>query len=423
MDPRRSLTVGRFKLEDWLRTKNAAGLGSLALLAASARATADVKLARLIAVATYFPRTDLARRAMRIAGRHAAENVKTAPTSGVASLERSVILKPFVSEREPGFLAVSFEHELMKLVRLSSFSRLERQYRIVFLPTWQPFYSVALSLLDARSTQPYFLMPSAFSERDLCGEFSQKCTFLPFHAASWVRAALYPASSQKKTIDLLMVANFSRHKRHWRLLEALSQMPREIRAVFAGVPLSGRTAASLYEEARLFGVEDRTEIIESPPDESLRDLLRAARLLCAMTHKEGSYIAVAEALMAGTPVAMFSNAKIGTKAYINDETGFLLSPRKRLAPQLMRALDNAEVFQPQTWAKENISAEVNSVSLNKLLRQWSIEQDLEWTLETEPVYSRHFEFLYLRDDAEPDLAGEYRRLRREFGLGVARPAA
>jgi glycosyltransferase involved in cell wall biosynthesis len=423
MGIRRSLTVARLKIEDGLRTRNAAGLGSLAMLAASALSTADVKLSRLIAAATYFPRTGVARRTMRMAGKLAAECVTTASTTVAVSLERSVVLKPYVSEREPGFLAVSFEHELMKLVRLGSFSHLEEQYRIVFLPTWQPFYSVALSLLDARSTQPYFLMPSAFSESDLCSEFSQKCVFLPFHAASWVRASLYPPSSDERTIDLLMVANFSRHKRHWKLLEALSQMPREISAVFAGVPLSGRTAASLRDEARLFGVEDRIDIVENATDESLRGLLRDARLLCAMTHKEGSYIAVAEALMAGTPVAMFSNAKIGTKVYVTDETGFLLSTRKRLAPQLMSALDKAGAVRPQTWAKGNISAEANSAKLNQLLQHWSSERDLRWTQDVEPVYCQHFEFLYLRDDAEPSLAGEYRRLRQEFGLGVVRPAA
>jgi glycosyltransferase involved in cell wall biosynthesis len=353
----------------------------------------------------------------------ATECVTTASTTAAASLERSVVLKPYVSAREPGFLAVSFEHELMKLVRLDSFSRLEKQYRIVFLPTWQPFYSVALSLLDARSTQPYFLMPSAFSESDLCSEFSQKCVFLPFHAASWVRASLYPSSADARTIDLLMVANFSRHKRHWKLLEALSQMPREISAVFAGVPLSGRSAASLRSEARLFGVEDRIDIVENATDESLRGLLRSARLLCAMTHKEGSYIAVAEALMAGTPVAMFSNARIGTKAYVTDQTGFLLSARKRLAPQLMNALDKADAVRPQVWAKENISAEVNSARLDESLRQWSTEHDLAWTQGVEPVYCQHFQFLYLRDDAEARLAGEYRRLKEEVSLGVARPAA
>jgi glycosyltransferase involved in cell wall biosynthesis len=276
-------------------------------------------------------------------------------------------------------------------------------------------------LLDARSTQPYFLMPSAFSESDLCSEFSQKCVFLPFHAASWVRASLYPSSPDERTIDLLMVANFSRHKRHWRLLEALSQMPREISAVFVGVPLFRRTAASLRYEARLFGVEDRIDIVERASDESLRGILRSARLMCAMTHKEGSYIAVAEALMAGTPVAMFSNAKIGTKAYVTNETGFLLSARKQLAPQLMSALDKADAVRPQTWAKENISAEANSARLNQLLQQWSTEHDLRWTHDVEPVYCQHFQFRYLRDDAEPSLEGEYRRLRQEFGLSVVRP--
>jgi glycosyltransferase involved in cell wall biosynthesis len=173
-------------------------------------------------------------------------------------------------------------------------------------------------------------------------------------------------------------------------------------------------------EARLFGVEDRIRIVEGATDQELRRLFSGARLFCAMTHKEGSYIAVAEALMAGLPVAMFETAKIGSKAYINDETGFLLTADKPLGPQLEWALKRSDEVKPQPWARANISAEVNCKKLNELLRRWASVRQMSWTRDIEPFYCEHFEFHYFRDTAEGEMMSEYARLRELFGLTVQR---
>jgi glycosyltransferase involved in cell wall biosynthesis len=369
----------------------------------------------------YFPRYHAGRLAVERAKQTARASLSSKAFEEFAVLERSILLKPFVSEKEPGLLLVSFENELAKLALLSRLPALERAYRIAFLPTWQPFYSEPLYLLEARAALPFFLMPSAFSEQDLCGRFSDKCKFLPFHAASWVSSGRYPTPSSTRSVDLLMIANFSRHKRHWKLFEALRDMPPSLRVVVAGVPLAGRSAQSLLREAKLFGVEKRIRIVEKPTDDELRALLRNARLFCAMTHKEGSYIAVAEALMAGVPVAMLRSAVVGSKAYINAETGFLLDPSKPLAQELTTALSKCDELRPQDWAKQNISAEINSAILNSQIRQILLAEHQEWTSDLEPFFCEHFEFRYFDAGAETRLRKDYTYLQSEFGLTIRRP--
>jgi glycosyltransferase involved in cell wall biosynthesis len=317
-------------------------------------------------------------------------------------------------------LVVSFEQELARVVTLERFGALEADYRIIFMPTWQPFYSEAMCVLAARSAHPFFVMPSEFSEEALCAEFSPRCNYLPFHAGSWVRGDLYGPVAKEKTIDILMIANFSRQKRHWKLFEALAELSPRLRIVLAGVPLGVRSSASLRHEARLFGVEDRIRIIEGASDEEIRELLSRARLLCALSHKEGSYIAVAEALMAGVPVGMFKSAKIGSKAYITSATGFLFAPEEPLSWQLERALKTADKLNPQPWAKANIAAEVNCKMLNGLLKQWATTHRMEWTRDIEAFYCEHFEFRYFENTAEAGMHGEYERIQRVFGLTVRR---
>ena len=86
-----------------------------------------------------------------------------------------------------------------------------------------------------------------------------------------------------------------------------------------GESFESRTKESLEMEARVFGVENRINIVEDPSQNEIADYLSRSKIFCALSHKEGSYIAVVESLMANTPVGMYANAMIGSKAYINEK--------------------------------------------------------------------------------------------------------
>lgn len=412
-----TLSILKLHLKDELRMHNASGLAALLKSFEGFHPNARKQMNALIRIALYYPNTRFGQYAIRKANEKAKKVLPQLKLTEQTEIIRSAIIKPYVSSNEPGFLMVSFETELDKLIRLKRFDELTSQYRIIFLPTWQPFYTESMCLLAARSKYPYFIMPSAFIEQKLCETFSPKSNYLPFHAASWVNDEFYD-SPKEKTIDLLMVANFLSYKRHWKLFEALKHLPKSLRVVLAGVPIGNRTKGSLLKEARLFGVDDRFTIIEGATDEELKELLRSAKLFCAMTHKEGSYIAVAESCMAGTPVAMFDSAKIGTKAYINNQTGILLSYKKPLHSQLEKALSIVDGLTPQRWAKMNISAKQNSQKLNDHLKTYSFTNGLNWTTDIEPIFCKHFNFNYFNQQRNFSMSNEYTRLQHDFGLAV-----
>ena len=423
------LSIILLRIEDFLRTNNAAGVKMFRAPAILLFGNPLARIKSLIEIATYYPRASIGQLAISKASALTKRYLSHFHQVDKTEISRSAIIKPFISENELGFLLVSFEQNLDNVLSLKKFIELSAQYRIIFLPTWQPFYSTAACLLAARSQEPFFIMPSAFSEEDLCQKFTPLCHFLPFHAASWVHGDLYETPCRTKMIDILMVANFSKYKRHWKLFEALSALPSTLRVTLAGPAWEGRTRNSLLGEARLFGVEKQITIVEGASDSpslrlkgqpTIRELLSKSRLLCAMSAKEGSYIAVAEALMAGTPVAMFRTAKIGTRAYINEETGFFLDAHKPVGPQLNKILQRVDNINPQPWAKRNISAKVNSEKLNILLRCWSESLGLGWSKGIEPFFSRHFEFEYIDSRAEERFKPEYGRVSDQFGLSIKR---
>jgi glycosyltransferase involved in cell wall biosynthesis len=343
--------------------------------------------------------------------------------SDSVDLERSILLKRHVSEGERGVLLVSFESELLKLARLKALPEFEDRYAIIFLPTWQPFYSEAIFRFAARAHRPYWIMPSASSDQQLCANLGPLCKPLPFQASSWVSERQYGDTAPSKTIDLLMLANFSRYKRHWRLFEAIKDMPDSVSIVLAGVPIGNRTIHSLRAEADAFGVSNRIIFRERPTDDEVASLLASAKVFCALSHKEGSYIAVAEALLAGTPVAIFDDAIVGSKEYICPETGWLLNPRQRLGPQLVTCLSRASTLHPREWAKRHIAAEVNFPRLNDLMRAYTSELGEDWSVDLAAFDCRHFEFAYSDPSAERDMSVEYQSVATQFGIRIARTPA
>jgi glycosyltransferase involved in cell wall biosynthesis len=406
------------RVQDWARTANLSRIKSV-FLRIFARFLAPEKLvnARVLYLVAWHPargRRVLVKKTIALAG----TRNKLVDSTQIAT---SILLKSSVSADERGVLLVSFEPQLSKLVALKDFPELEKRYAIVFVPTWQPFDSEAIFVLAARAQRPFWVMPSSTADQSLCADLGRLCRPLPFQASSWASYAQYADTRAAKRVDLLMLANFSSYKRHWRLFEAARDLPVSLRIVVAGRPCFGRTAESLLEEADAFGVRDRIELVEDPSDEEVARLLASARVFCGLSHKEGSYIAIAEALLADTAVAMFADAVVGSKEYIGPATGWLLEPKQPLAPQLLRCLQQVDERRPREWAKTNISAEANNPRFNELMRQDAMQLGEQWTVDLARFYCRHFEFEYFDRTAQARFGEEYQLLSDRFGLTVRRP--
>lgn len=218
-----------------------------------------------------------------------------------ARFPRTLILKaPKPSER--GILLVSFEDELERLGALPCFAEIERRYRVLYMPSTKGVVSKSLLSFLCRASRPVGILPSYLqAEAPMVAALGPKAMFFPFHAASWVSGESYQKEwTANKSIDLLMVATFASLKRHWLMFKALSQMPESVRATVVGVPIGRRTEDSIMGEARLYGVDSRVSMVKNPTQLELRRLYAQAKLFCAFTHREGSFIAVVEALMANT---------------------------------------------------------------------------------------------------------------------------
>jgi glycosyltransferase involved in cell wall biosynthesis len=410
-------------LKNWLRERNATAVLALRRLVQSfAGKDREARLQAISDVLRHFAESPGGHRIARQGLRLAANPDLDIARPDTAALIHSLILKPYVSPQEKGFLLVSFEKELAKLVSAETLRRIEKRFYIIFLPSWTGLFSPPLFALAARSSQKFFVMPVHKRERAASRLLGPDCIPLPFNAASWVKAEFFQDRDLERDIDCLMVANFAEFKRHWILFKALQGLPASVRAVCVGVPMGKRTSQTIRQETEDYGVADRVDIIEDPSQKDLRLYFQRARVFCALSYREGSFISVAEALMSGTPVVMFRNAFIGTKELINSRNGALVDSVAGLRESILHLISNADHSAIQAESEGVISASANCHKLNAMLKDITARDGAGWTRDIFHVFNIRLEFYYEDNSARQQIEEDIEYLTKAgIKLKLAQP--
>ena len=342
-----------------------------------------------------------------------------------ADVPKALILKPPVSPRERGVLLVSFEDQWLRLLRSGQAAAIAARYDLLLAPSASPPPDAELLLMARLWPGRLFTLLSNLADGRLMRRASARLHPIPLLSSSWVDpAAFVPHLGKPKDHDIVMLAHFDPVKRHWLLFDALRRLPRSFRVLLMGVPLGRHTEEKFWAEARAFGVQDRFELRVRPTRDEVMEGLARSRVSLVFSKQEGSCIAVAEALFADTPVGLFRDARIGSKAFINGQTGLLLS-RRDLAGQLRRFVEEAPGYRPRAWALANISCHVSGAVLNRHLRRAAEQAGGVWTRDV-LSFANGLVPAYLSPGDEATTAPWYEDFAHSYGLllgPAARPGA
>lgn len=332
-------------------------------------------------------------------------------------LTTSLVLKEPGPGGEKGVLYCSFEYNWMRILAHYDAKGLLSEYFLVGASSWSPTDYVGLANWSGISRDPLFIGISNRSDLQSYGLLAPLIEPVPLMASDWTHPGYYyPRPHVERDIDILMVANFSRFKRHWLLFEALRRMPPDLRVVLIGIAPPGRGVDVIRAEARAFGAPQELEILPGVPNSTVGSYQERAKVSLIFSRREGSCVAVAESLFAGSPVGMMHDAHVGSKAYITDQTGVLLR-RRGLSRALSEFIERSGTFNTRAWAEANISCFRSSHLLNAQLRAYSQRAGLPWTRDIVPMCWRHFP-TYATDEGEQELVGAPERLRREHGVSM-----
>jgi len=336
-------------------------------------------------------------------------------------IEKGVVLKPYIGPREKGVVLISFEYQWARLMSVANLDEFARRYTLITAPTWSPPHALENVLFADRypGDRIYTLLSNAV-DTETFPRLSPKFRPLPLYASNWVNADLYtPVPFEKKDIDILMVANFGEYKRHFVLFDALRELPRDFRVVLIGQPVGIRTAARLRDEARTFGVANRFELLESVPDKTVVDSLCRAKVSVILSKQEGSCVAVMESLIANTPVGMFEDAIVGSKIFIDENSGRLLRS-SNLAAQLGEFVEQANRYSPRNRVLEQqLDSDGSTRRLNSALRDQAVAEGEEWTRDIVAHHWRPDPAILCPEDLER-LRPEYVHIRETYGVAIGK---
>jgi hypothetical protein len=196
----------------------------------------------------------------------------------------------------------------------------------------------------------------------------------------------------------------------------MRKMPPDLRVLLVGQDQEGRTADTIRELASWYGVADRFTILTNQPHREVTKLFCQSRASVVLSKREGSCVVVAESLFANAPVAILQDAVLGSRVFINDQTGRLLD-EIHLARDLTDFIGNADRYQPRAWAEQNMSCWKSTQILNDTLKQHALRQGQAWTQDIAPLQWSPDPMVARKDD-QHRLASERAGIASRFGLEI-----
>ena len=316
-------------------------------------------------------------------------------------INRSIVLKAPRHNSEKGVMLVMFEYNWLRLLMNRKVADyINQHFDIILSTSWSPtdYTLLALALNSLQGT--IFVQACNYGEIPWIEQFSPRLKCLPCIACDWINPESYkPKPFAERKTDILMVSNWAPFKRHWQLFDALRRMPRSLRVTLIGQKEGRYTLAMLRNQAALFGVKQDINFLENISIDEVNRHQCDSKISLIMSRREGCCVAAVESLFANSPLGMMRNAHVGPTTYINDQTGMLLAS-DHLDLQLQKFIEQAEGYQPRTWAMENISCFKSAAKLNALFRQYAQQNGRPWTADLKIPHWRPYPIFFHPTDRE-----------------------
>lgn len=343
------------------------------------------------------------------------------PDFGLERIDKTIVLKRYVSEQEKGVVFVSFDSQMARLAKARDLREFARRYTLVLSPQWSPPHSIASYLFPRLYPDPIFCLISNPRDLDIFPRISNTYKMVPLYASNWFDPRRYTAvAASEKDIDILMVANFGKFKRHHAFFAALRELPHNYRILLVGQNERGRTKETVLSETAVFGVRARFEIRQNVPYEELQELIARAKISLVLSRREGSCVVVVESMFANTPVGVYEDAEMGSRVFVNEHTGHLLK-HANLAAQLEDFIESSAQYHPRAWVMDNgVDCVASSGKLNRILKQHALDSGGKWTEDIATLCWRPDPLYYDPRDAER-LRPCYEEIGNRCGIHIALP--
>jgi glycosyltransferase involved in cell wall biosynthesis len=294
------------------------------------------------------------------------------------SIFRDIMVLKAPVNGEKGVIVLEYTIRFDLFVAMYDIDKVFRDYYVVLEPCWAGYCDPSILMFVTGKADIVVQCPE---QTDLDFITGLNCNLKPMMLGSsdWIDSDLFsPPDNVTKPYDLVMVANWGKHKNHRKLFAALERVKRPISLLLIGGDNAGRTAADIRAEMAEYALPHVTlEIKEGIPAREVAGYLARSKVFLLLSEKEGSNRAIVEALFANTPAILYENFIGGAKGKVNAQTG-MLSSFERLHEAIIKMLDEHERFQPRAWALQNTGSKNATRKLNALLAEIARSRNEPW---------------------------------------------
>jgi glycosyltransferase involved in cell wall biosynthesis len=289
---------------------------------------------------------------------------------GRHDLFRDVIVLKSATGSEQGVILLKYARTFDAMMALFEVRRLMERYVFVLEPCWAGYCDPSILMFVAPGN-PVFVQCFTDDDHEFIRDVGDPLVPVPLGPADWVDGDTFaPCAQPTLAYDVVMVANWGRHKRHATLFRALSQIrDRDLRVLLIGFPWAGRTADDVRREAaRIGNSRVQVQVLERLTHPEVASRVASSGAFVFLTKKEGDNKALVEALFADVPAIVYEDAVGGARRRINPATGVLTSDRN-LAQSIRHVLDHRAQFSPRAWAVQNSGSVVATAVLNTIISE------------------------------------------------------
>lgn len=305
-----------------------------------------------------------------------------------------IILKPSFRD-EKGVLLLEYSQKFDLFIALFDLNRIMKDYYVVLEPCWAGYCDPSILMFISSVNEVIVQCPEK-SDLDFISGLKSNLIPISLGSSDWIDSELFAPRQEKasKEYDLVMVANWAKHKNHRQLFKALRHVRhRPLSLLLIGVDWGGRTDKDIVSEMQEYNLSHvKLEIKKNIPAREVAECLEKSKVFLLLSEKEGSNRAIVEALFSDVPAILYEKFIGGARGKINEQTG-VLSSFQDLHAKIDHMLENYRRFTPRSWALEHTGSRNATRRLNGLLRSIAESKGEKWDVDiVEKVNNPNFSY-------------------------------
>jgi len=314
---------------------------------------------------------------------------------GNLDLFRDVIILKEPNKLEKGVLLLKYTPTFDAILAFYDINVLFTEYQIVLEPSWYGYCDPSILSFVSSTNNKVVVQSPDIKDFNFIKELNTNLIPIDLGSADWVDVDVFGSNPiVEKIYDIVMVANWGKHKNHNILFEALTKYKsRNLNILLIGFEWAGRTKADIYKEAKkMVDKGHKLTIYENLSASDVSMYVNQSKVLLLLTKKEGPNKGIVEGFYSNVPAILYENFIGGAKEKINPHTG-ILSSFENLHESIDYMLNNYQKFAPKEWALTHTGSSISTSKLNLLLKRMVLESNGVWLNDiVEKVNSPNLEY-------------------------------